>query len=314
MARGRVKTHRRTKVNHPPQYTPGGPPLQPKGSGVPVKATQVPGRGSGGLYNKGRGGPVAGAKDSPLAQMHTPPKKPFDEAFARTKDLERKEGESDKDYAARQEQFKTRRGNLARRTLRSAYGKHFGKRVYEGKAQSAQYRQDTVSRFGKLRKREDRLSSRIENADDTALNDSFKAALQKKLDTVKSKRKEVGASVREFRGQRREALQAAYENPVKAGKKYPRVPVVGGSLQAGNRGLSRSGVEKVGRGRMIRNGGSKQYNPYGFPAGSGKGGGRGRISRFPRQGRVIPLDRNAAAPGRQPTGGRPVYGRRKRKV
>jgi hypothetical protein len=302
MARGRVQTHRRTKVNHPPQYTPGGPPLQPKGSGVPVKATQVPGRPN----VPGRTGSEAGGLDKT--------KKPFDEAFARTKDLERKEGESDKDYAARQEQFKTRRGNLARRTLRSAYGKHFGKRVYEGKAQSTQYRQDTVSRFDKLRKREDRLSSRIENADDTALNDSFKAALQKKLDTVKSKRKEVGSSVREFRGQRREALQAAYENPVKAGKKYPRVPVVGGSLQAGNRGLSRSGVEKVGRGRMIRNGGSKQYNPYGFPAGSGKGGGRGRISRFPRQGRVIPLDRNAAAPGRQPTGGRPVYGRRKRKV
>lgn len=302
MARGRVQTHRRTKVNHPPQYTPGGPPLQPKGSGVPVKATQVPGRPN----VPGRTGSEAGGLDKD--------KKPFDEAFARTKDLERKEGESDKDYAARQEQFKTRRGNLARRTLRSAYGKHFGKRVYEGKAQSAQYRQDTVSRFDKLRKREDRLSSRIENADDTALNDSFKAALQKKLDTVKSKRKEVGSSVREFRGQRREALQAAYENPVRAGKKYPRVPVVGGSLQAGNRGLSRSGVEKVGRGRMIRNGGSKQYNPYGFPAGSGKGGSRGRISRFPRQGRVIPLDRNAAAPGRQPTGGRPVYGRRKRKV
>lgn len=300
MARGRVQTHRRTKVNHPPQYTPGGPPLQPKGSGVPVKATQVPGR------------PLAPGKTG--SKGDDLDKKSFDEAYARTKSLEQKEGESDADFAKRQESFKTRRSGRAKRLLKSTYGKHYGKRIYEGKAQSAKYRTKTVSQFDKLRKREDRLSSRIENADDTALNDSFKAALQKKLDTVKSKRKEVGASVREFRGQRRDAMEAAYNDPAAAKKKYPRVPVISGSLQAGNRGLSRSGVEKVGRGRMIRNGGSKQYNPYGFPAGSGKGGGRGRISRFPRQGRVIPLDQNAAAPGRQPTGGRPVYGRRKRRV
>jgi hypothetical protein len=179
-------------------------------------------------------------------------KKPFDEKFARTKDLERKEGESDADYAKRQEQFKTSRAKAARSTLRSALGKKWGQRVYSNT--SGDQRKSMVSKLDKLKSRESHLTKRIENADDTALNDSFKAALSKKLENVTAKRKETGAAVRDFRGERREALEKAYTDPAAARKAYPR-PKTFTASQAGNssgRGVQGPAGQSSGRMRVQR--------------------------------------------------------------
>lgn len=215
-----------------------------------------------------RGGPKDGRPNTGI--QHTtggaaPEKKPFEEAFARTKDLERKEGESDADYAKRQEAFKAKRGKTARKTLRSTLGKNWGKRVYEGKWVSGQQRKSALESFTNLKERESKISDKLAKATE----DAQKEALAARLETVKTKRKESGADVREFRGMRREALQSAYETPNKAKKQYPRV-----------REFSVSGT---GRGKFDGSGNKKfrgQGNriPLPRPAGGKPDRGRGSVT------------------------------------
>lgn len=232
-----------------------------------------------------KGGPEGGRPNPVKPSVDPPsdgkgPKKPFDEAYARTKDLARKEGESDADYAARQEKYKTRRGKMARRTLRSTLGKNWGKRVYEGKWQSAQQRKSALESFNTLKDRESQISDKLSKAED----DARKAALQKRLDTVKANRKEAGADVREFRGERRAALKTAYETPKKAQKAYPKVREFSASLSGSRKPGGQSGTMR----------GSKTFQPGGKPEQI-----RGSISTGGTKPVTLP-------------GGRPVVPRRKK--
>lgn len=141
-----------------------------------------------------------------------------DKAFLRPRDLERREGESEKDFRGRQEKRRTAKGELTSRMVKRAGGKEavYGKqsrrekrglRKARGKFSNLGVRKASIERkLAELTRSKAKGGSDVK----TPKRERREARLTERLENVTEKRKGVNEKLKETREQRREAARTEF--------------------------------------------------------------------------------------------------------